>query len=69
MVSPKEETLDCKECHSREGRLSGITDFYLPGRDYSAVVDYGGIGLIILSLLGVIAHGIIRMFVGRKNNL
>lgn len=69
MVSPKEETLDCKECHSREGRLSGITDFYLPGRDFSAVVDYGGIGLIILSLLGVIAHGIIRMFVGRKNNL
>lgn len=68
MVSPKEETLDCKECHARKGRLAGIKDFYLPGRDYSSVVDFGGIGLIILSLLGVIVHGLIRVFVARGKN-
>ena len=66
MVSPKEETLDCLECHSRDGRLSEINDFYLPGRDYSSIIEYGGISLIILSLLGVLGHGLIRVVVGRK---
>jgi len=66
MVSPKEETLTCTECHSRDGRLAGLNDFYLPGRDYSSFVEYGGIGLILLSILGVISHGFVRIITGRK---
>lgn len=67
MVSPKEETLTCTECHSRNGRLAGLNDFYLPGRDYSSIVEYGGLGLIILSIIAVIGHGFMRVISGRKN--
>ena len=67
MVSPKEETVTCVECHSRYGRLEGLNDFYLPGRDYSSIVEFGGIGLIILSIIGVIGHGFLRIVAGRKN--
>jgi octaheme c-type cytochrome (tetrathionate reductase family) len=67
MVSPVEEVLTCTDCHSKDGRLAGLDDFYLPGRDQSALVEYGGIGLILLSLLGVVGHGFMRVFLGRKN--
>ena len=68
MVSPKEKTLSCKECHSRNGRLAGLNDFYLTGRDYSSLIEFGGIGLIILSILVVIGHGLIRVFTGWGKN-
>jgi octaheme c-type cytochrome (tetrathionate reductase family) len=61
MVSPKEKTLSCTECHSRDGRLAGLNDFYLPGRDYSNLVEKGGIGIILLSIVGVVGHGIVRV--------
>jgi octaheme c-type cytochrome (tetrathionate reductase family) len=67
MVSSKEETLDCKSCHSRDGRLTDVAGFYMPGRDYSKWVDYGGILLIILSLLGVFGHGMIRVVATNRN--
>ena len=66
MVSPKEQTLACTECHSRKSRLNNLTDFYLPGRDYSEPVDYAGFGIIWLSLIGVIGHGLIRVFMSLK---
>ncbi|MBS4057320.1 MAG: tetrathionate reductase family octaheme c-type cytochrome [Bacteroidales bacterium] len=63
MVSMKEETLSCKECHTRnEGRLASLNDFYLPGRDYNALIDYTGIGIIIISLIGVLIHTLLRIF-------
>ena len=68
MVSPKEETVACIECHSRDGRLAEINDFYLPGRDYSSIVEYGGISLILLSLIGVLVHGLIRVVAGRRKD-
>lgn len=61
MVSPKDKTVSCIECHSRDGRLSELQDFYLPGRDYSNLVEQGGIGIILLSIIGVIGHGVIRI--------
>ncbi|MCU4177610.1 tetrathionate reductase family octaheme c-type cytochrome [Carboxylicivirga sp. N1Y90] len=67
MVSPKEETLTCTECHSREGRLDNLKDFYLPGRDYSKPVDYAGVGLIILTLVGIFAHFLGRVVAFFKN--
>ncbi len=62
MVSKKEETLRCEDCHSRQNsRIAGLTDFYLPGRDYAKAVDYSGFILIILSLLGILGHAGMRL--------
>jgi octaheme c-type cytochrome (tetrathionate reductase family) len=66
MVSPKEDALSCNDCHKRDGgRLAGLNGFYLPGRDYSKTVEYGGFTFIILSLLGVVIHASAR-FISRK---
>lgn len=66
-VSPKEESLQCTDCHVRENsRLADLTDFYMPGRDYNSLVDTLGKLLIILSLLGIFVHSSIRIFVGKK---
>ncbi len=62
MVATKENTLDCKSCHQRENsRLTGLNDFYMPGRDYSKIVEVGGVWMLILTLLGVFAHGAVRI--------
>ena len=62
MVAPKEESLQCIDCHSRESRLADLTDFYLPGRDRSISLDFMGFAMIILSALGVVVHGLLRIF-------
>jgi len=70
MVSSKEQTVGCVECHTREnGRLAGLTDFYMPGRDYYEPVDSIGTILIWLTLAGILAHGILRIISNklRKN--
>lgn len=72
MVSPADKAVSCTECHSRnDSRIASLTDFYMPGRDYNAAIDNGGVLLIILSLLGVVAHSIIRIvsWKKRKNSL
>lgn len=61
MVAPKEDALACSECHAKDGRLANLAGFYMPGRDTVAAVDYLGWGGVILSLLGVLLHGLIRM--------
>ncbi len=67
-VSPKEESLQCNSCHTRENsRLAGITDFYMPGRDYNPWIDGLGKLILILSIIGIIAHGSIRLFFHYKN--
>lgn len=61
-VSPKEQSLKCIDCHIREGgRLAKLNDFYLPGRDSNAFVEWAGIGFIILAFGGSIVHAICRM--------
>jgi len=66
MVSPKEQSLTCTDCHSHNSRLAGLTDFYLPGRDHSTIVDRGGIALIIFAFLAVLVHTVIRIFKKEK---
>ncbi len=61
MVAPLDESLQCADCHSRDGRLNNLTGFYLPGRDYSGLLDFVGFGLLIASFIGVIIHGFLRM--------
>ncbi|MBI9071611.1 MAG: tetrathionate reductase family octaheme c-type cytochrome [Melioribacteraceae bacterium] len=61
MVSPKEKSLMCVDCHVREnGRLQNLTGFYLPGRDKNDILDSLGTIMIILAMVGVLAHGSIR---------
>ncbi|NOZ36225.1 MAG: tetrathionate reductase family octaheme c-type cytochrome [Chlorobi bacterium] len=66
MVSPKEKSLTCEECHSHNSRLAALTGFYLPGRDRSVIVDKGGVILIILALIAVLIHAIIRIINRKK---
>lgn len=68
MVAPKEETVSCTSCHTRENsRLANLTDFYMPGRDYNSFVDGLGKFIVILTLLGVLAHGSVRILMSKKN--
>lgn len=63
MVAPKEESLSCAACHtSTNSRLAGLNDFYLPGRDSNQFLDAIGRYSIILAIIGVIIHGLARVF-------
>jgi octaheme c-type cytochrome (tetrathionate reductase family) len=65
-VAPASEALSCTDCHTRNnGRLASLTDFYLPGRDRSAILDKVGVATIILALIGVIGHAILRRVLRR----
>jgi octaheme c-type cytochrome (tetrathionate reductase family) len=67
MVAPKESTVACGECHtSTESRLTGLNDFYLPGRDRNWLFDAIGRFSIILALAGIFIHGSAR-FLSTKN--
>lgn len=69
MVSPGQEAVSCKECHTRsnEGRLAGLNDFYMPGRDRNKTADMAGRLLLILSFAGVAGHAGIRLMAARMN--
>ncbi|MFW6290334.1 MAG: cytochrome C, partial [Mariniphaga sp.] len=69
MVSPKENTVGCAECHTREnGRLEKLTGFYLPGRDRNVLLDKGGFLLFLAAVLGVLSHAVIRIIVSIRKN-
>ncbi len=71
MVSPSAKSLGCKDCHTRDnGRLAGLDDFYMPGRDRSVMLDASGHILILLSLIGVFVHAMLRFtsVFKRENN-
>ncbi|MBZ0178471.1 MAG: tetrathionate reductase family octaheme c-type cytochrome [Melioribacteraceae bacterium] len=66
-VSPKEESLQCTDCHTRENsRLADLTDFYMPGRDYNSLVDSLGKLLILFSFIGILIHSSVRIFIRMK---
>ena len=67
-VSPADKSLKCIDCHtnSEKGRLAELKDFYLPGRDRFAIIDNVGLLLLLLTSLGVIIHGAIRIVLGRN---
>lgn len=62
MVAPKEASLECGACHSRNGRLANLAGFYMPGRDRSGFIDAIGWAVVIASLAGVAIHGLGRIF-------
>jgi len=66
MVAPKEKALACVECHTSQGRLANLPGIYLPGTHTMKLVDKLGWGLALLTLLGVLAHGAVRVMSHRK---
>jgi octaheme c-type cytochrome (tetrathionate reductase family) len=67
MVSPKDKSLGCSECHTREGgRLASLTGFYIPGRDHSPWIDNTGFLLVLLSLFGIVVHGSFRIWMNTQ---
>ncbi|XPV77972.1 MAG: tetrathionate reductase family octaheme c-type cytochrome [Desulfovibrio sp.] len=68
MVTPKEDALQCRQCHSKNGRLENLTGFYMPGRDSNSFIDFLGTAIVILSAIGVILHGLMRIFSSRKED-
>jgi hypothetical protein len=69
MVDSKENSLKCNACHTRENsRLAGLNDFYMPGRDYSSIVDTSGKWLLILTIIGILFHATIRIFTRKRIN-
>lgn len=63
MVAPKDDALDCEDCHAKGARLEGVSGFYLLGRDRNELLEKGGWALVLLTLVGVIAHGTMRLAV------
>jgi hypothetical protein len=68
MVAPKENSLTCSECHSKNGRLAALAGFYLPGRDVNRVVQVLGWLAVLGSLAGVCLHGVGRLVRSAQNN-
>jgi hypothetical protein len=55
--------LACTECHTKEnGRLADLAGFYMPARDCVGVIETLGWLLVIGSLVGVLIHGLGRIF-------
>jgi octaheme c-type cytochrome (tetrathionate reductase family) len=67
MVAAKDKALGCVECHAKDGRLAGITGVYLPGRDANPLIDKAGWLLALLTLIGVLVHGALRIFAAKKH--
>lgn len=68
MVAPAEDALKCSECHSKNGRLHSIKGIYIPGRDSNKWLDRMGWLVALLSLIGVLVHGGIRILMHRKKD-
>ena len=67
MVAPKEKTLACTECHTRDdGRLQNVAGIYMPGRDRNGLLDMLGWVAVAGSLFGVFCHGIGRVVINGK---
>lgn len=63
MVAPKQNVVTCTECHTRNnGRLAQLAGFYMPGRDRLGILDLMGWLLVAGSLVGVLLHGLGRVF-------
>jgi hypothetical protein len=69
MVSPKEQSVSCAECHTRNnGRLAKLGGFYLPGRDRNVMQDRIGIVSFYLTVLIVFLHALFRIIASIRKN-
>jgi len=61
MVAPAKDAVGCDDCHRVNGRLKDIRGIYIPGRDASKILDTVGWSIALLTLVGVMLHGIGRI--------
>ena len=61
MVAPAKDAVGCDECHTKNGRLKDIKGIYIPSRDASKKLDSIGWSLALLTLVGVLLHGLGRI--------
>jgi octaheme c-type cytochrome (tetrathionate reductase family) len=66
MITQKDEALGCENCHSKNGRLKNLTDFYMPGRDKNYLLDLIGWLIVFSTLVGVLLHGFGRLVFANK---
>lgn len=67
MVAPKDQSLTCTACHSQQSRLANLKGFYMPGRDRSALADFAGWSMVVVTLIASAIHGLMRLVSrGRK---
>ena len=66
MVAPKEDALRCSQCHKENGRLRNVAGIYMPGNGSMPILDMLGFTIALLSLIGVMIHGGIRIYNSRK---
>jgi octaheme c-type cytochrome (tetrathionate reductase family) len=68
MVAPKEDALKCTQCHGPYGRLQKVSGLYLPGRDSNKILNVLGWTAALLTLIGVLIHGALRIRAARKGS-
>ena len=61
MIAPADNAVKCVECHQNNGRLKKISGIYIPARDSNEKLDKYGWLVAILTLTGVVLHGIGRI--------
>ncbi|MDV7141349.1 tetrathionate reductase family octaheme c-type cytochrome [Tropicimonas sp. TH_r6] len=66
MVAPAEEAMDCRECHSQDGRLVNIAGVYMPGTEDGGLVGLLGKMMVLAVALGVAGHALLRKFASKK---
>ena len=66
MVAPKGDALTCQQCHGANGRLDKVPGIYMPGRGADPWLDKIGWSIALMTLLGVLAHGGVRILMARK---
>ena len=66
MVAPKEDALQCKQCHTKNGRMKNISGVYMPGLDNTPIIDWLGYTAALLALIGVLIHGGIRYYMSKR---
>jgi octaheme c-type cytochrome (tetrathionate reductase family) len=66
MVAPKEDALQCKQCHTENGRLQNISGVYMPGTNNTPIIDRLGYAIALFALIGVLIHGGIRYYMSKR---
>lgn len=66
MVAPSEQAVECEECHAKDGRMQNIAGIFMPGTDPNSWVGILGKLLVLAALAGVLLHGALRLFSGKK---
>ncbi|EAR08095.1 cytochrome c family protein [Reinekea sp. MED297] len=65
-VAPKEQALQCVDCHSENGLMAAVPNVYVPGSGQHSWLDrFGGLAMLA-AFFGVLMHGALRWFFNRR---